>query len=117
MDKKIRVILADDHILLRQGIRQFLDDTEDIEVVAEADDGATVMQEIGKHHPDIAVLDIRMPGLSGVEAARRIRDQYPAVKILILTAYDDDPYVFALLQIGADGYILKTARAEELIRA
>jgi DNA-binding NarL/FixJ family response regulator len=117
MEHKIRVLLADDHIILRQGIRQFLEDTEDIEVVAEADDGAAVLHAVQKLLPDVAVLDIHMPGISGVEATRRIKIQHPEVKVLILSAYDDDPYVFALLQAGADGYILKTARAEELIRA
>ena len=117
MEQKIRVLLADDHIILRQGLRQFLDDVEDIDVVAEADDGAAALHEVKKHLPDVAVLDIRMPVISGVEAARRIKIQHPEVKVLILTAYDDDPYVFALLQAGADGYILKTSRAEEIIRA
>jgi DNA-binding NarL/FixJ family response regulator len=117
MEHKIRVLLADDHIILRQGIRQFLEDTEDIEVIAEADDGAAVLHAVQKLLPDVAVLDIHMPVISGVEATRRIKIQHPEVKVLILSAYDDDPYIFALLQAGADGYILKTARAEELIRA
>lgn len=117
MKKSIRVLLADDHVMLRQGIRQFLEDAEDIEVVAEADDGAAALHLIQKEHPDVAVLDIRMPVFSGVEVTRRCKIQNPEVKVLILTAYDDDPYVFALFQAGADGYILKTSRAEELIRA
>jgi len=114
---EIRVLLADDHVLVRQGIRQFLEDEGDIEVIAEANDGAEAIQMIQEQQPDIAILDIRMPKVSGVEATRRIKDRFPNVRVLILTAYDDDPYVFALLQAGADGYVLKTASADELVRA
>ena len=117
MAKEIRVLLADDHVLVRQGIRQFLEDEGNIEVVAEADDGSQALQLIEQHQPDIAVLDIRMPEMTGIEATRRIKAQFPQVRVLILTAYDDDPYVFALLQAGADGYVLKTASADELVRA
>jgi DNA-binding NarL/FixJ family response regulator len=109
--------LADDHVLVRQGIRQFLEDEDDIEIVAEANDGAEALRLVEKHQPDIAVLDIRMPQVTGVEATRRIKAQFPEVRVLILTAYDDDPYVFALLQAGANGYVLKTASADELVRA
>jgi DNA-binding NarL/FixJ family response regulator len=109
--------LADDHVLVRQGIRQFLEDEGDIDVVAEANDGAEALELIEQHQPDIAVLDVRMPEMTGVEATRRIKAQFPQVRVLILTAYDDDPYVFALLQAGADGYVLKTASADELVRA
>jgi DNA-binding NarL/FixJ family response regulator len=111
------VLLADDHVLVRQGIRQFLEEAEDIEVVAEAGDGAEAIRLIEEHQPEIAVLDIRMPEMTGVEATRRIKSRFPEVRVLILTAYDDDPYVFALLQAGADGYVLKTASADELVRA
>lgn len=113
----IRVLLADDHVLVRQGIRQFLEQADDIEVVAEADDGAAALALVARYAPDVAVLDIAMPVMTGVEATRRIKQQTPATRVLILTAYDDDPYIFALLQAGANGYILKTARAEELVRA
>jgi DNA-binding NarL/FixJ family response regulator len=114
---EIRVLLADDHVLVRQGIRQFLEDEADIEVIAEANDGAEAIRMVQEQQPDIAVLDIRMPEVTGVEATRRIKERFPKVRVLILTAYDDDPYVFALLQAGADGYVLKTASAEELVRA
>ncbi|HIQ01964.1 MAG TPA: response regulator transcription factor [Anaerolineales bacterium] len=117
MAEKIRVLLADDHAVVRQGIRQFLEEAGDIEVVAEAGNGAEAVRLAEQHRPDIAVLDIRMPGVTGVEAARRIKAQIPQVRVLILTAYDDDPYIFALLQAGADGYILKTASGDELVRA
>jgi DNA-binding NarL/FixJ family response regulator len=114
---RIRVLLADDHVLVRQGIRQFLEEAGDIEVIAEASDGAEAIRLIDEHQPEVAVLDIRMPEMTGVEATRRIKARFPQVRILILTAYDDDPYVFALLQAGADGYVLKTASADELVRA
>jgi len=117
MADPIRVLLADDHVLVRQGIRQFLDEAADIEVVAEADDGAEALRLIETVEPDVAVLDIRMPEVTGVEATRRIKQHIPDVRVLILTAYDDDPYIFALLQAGADGYVLKTSRAEALVQA
>jgi len=117
MDDKIRVLLADDHAVVRKGIREFLEESGDIEVIAEADDGAEALRLIEEHQPDVAVLDIRMPKVTGVEATRRIKTSFPEVRVLILTSYDDDPYVFALLQAGADGYVLKTASGDELVRA
>jgi len=117
MGERIRVILADDHAVVRKGIREFLEEAGDVEVVAEADDGAQALRLIEAHQPDVAVLDIRMPTMTGVEAARQVKDRFPQVRVLILTAYDDDPYVFALLQAGADGYVLKTASGDELVRA
>lgn len=117
MGEKIRVLLADDHAVVRQGIRRFLEEADDIEVVAEAGDGREAVRLVEEHQPDVAVLDIRMPEVTGVEATRRIRERFPHVRVLILTAYDDDPYVFALLQAGADGYVLKTASGDELVQA
>lgn len=117
MGEKIRVLLADDHAVVRQGIRRFLEEAGDIEVVAEAGDGREALRQVAAHRPDVAVLDIRMPEVTGVEATRRIKGQFPEVRVLILTAYDDDPYIFALLQAGADGYVLKTAGGDELIQA
>ena len=117
MTDQIKVLLADDHVLVRQGIRQFLEEAAGIEVIAEADDGAEAISLIEESRPDVAVLDIRMPKVTGVEATRRIKQHHPDVRVLILTAYDDDPYVFALLQAGADGYVLKTAPADALVQA
>jgi NarL family two-component system response regulator LiaR len=117
MTEQIRIILADDHAVVRQGIRRFLEEDEAIEVVAEAADGAEAVRLAEQHRPDVAVLDVRMPEVTGVEAARRIKERFPEVRILILTAYDDDPYVFALLEAGADGYVLKTASGDELVDA
>lgn len=117
MTGKIRVLLADDHAVVREGIRRFLEEADDIEVVAEAGDGREALEKVREHRPDVAVLDIRMPEMTGVEATRRIKERFPEVRVLILTAYDDDPYIFALLRAGADGYVLKTASGDELIRA
>lgn len=117
MTWKIRVLLADDHAVVREGIRRFLEEADDIEVVAEAGDGREALEKVREHRPDVAVLDIRMPEMTGVEATRRIKERFPEVRVLILTAYDDDPYIFALLRAGADGYVLKTASGDELIRA
>jgi len=117
MPNPIRVLLADDHVLVRQGIREFLEDEDDIQVIAEANDGAEAVRLAQEHQPDVSVLDIRMPEMTGVEATRRIKAQSPRVRVLVLTAYDDDPYVFAVLQAGADGYVLKTSSADELVRA
>ncbi|MFQ6059285.1 MAG: response regulator [Anaerolineae bacterium] len=116
-EEKIRVVLADDHAVVRKGIREFLEEDEDIQVVAEAADGEEALIQVEELRPDVAVLDIQMPRLSGIETTRRLKAQYPEVGVLILTAYDDDPYIFALLQAGASGYVLKTADSDELIRA
>jgi DNA-binding NarL/FixJ family response regulator len=117
MPDPIRVLLADDHVLVRQGIREFLEDEDDIEVIAEANNGLEAVRLAQERQPDVAILDIRMPEMTGVEATRRIKAQSPGVRVLVLTAYDDDPYVFAVLQAGADGYVLKTSSADELVRA
>ncbi len=113
----IHVLLADDHAIVRAGIRQFLEHAKDIQVIAEADDGEAAKQLIHANQPDVAVLDIQMPKASGIEVTRWIRANYPAMGILILTAYDDDPYVLAVLQAGANGYVLKTASPADLIQA
>lgn len=115
--KPIRVILADDHAVVRTGIRQYLEQAGDIEVVGEAADGNSACTVIEEHAPDVAVLDIQMPGRSGIDVARWIRANNRSTGVLILTAYDDDPYVMAVLKAGANGYVLKTARPEEIIQA
>ena len=117
MMEQIRTILADDHAVVRHGIRRFLEEDSAITVVAEASDGAQAVQQVEEHRPDVAVLDIRMSEVTGVEATRCIKDRFPDTRVLVLTAYDDDPYVFALLEAGADGYLLKTASADELVNA
>jgi DNA-binding NarL/FixJ family response regulator len=116
-EKAIRVLLADDHAVVRAGIRQFLEHAADIRVVAEADDGAQAQALIAETMPDVAVLDIQMPQLTGIQVTRWLREQHPGVGVLVLTAYDDDPYVMAVLEAGAHGYVLKTAAPGEIIQA
>ena len=114
---KIRILLADDHHIVRAGIRQLLESADDLHVIAEAGDGEEAQALIQKHKPDVAVLDIQMPKASGIEVTRWVRANMPEVGVLILTAYDDDPYVMAVLQAGANGYVLKTAQTDDLIQA
>ncbi len=116
-ETKIRVLLADDHVLVRAGIRQILEAAGDLDIVSEAGNGEEAESLIHEHKPDVAVLDIQMPKASGIEVTRWIRTRYPEMGVLVLTAYDDDPYVMAVLQAGANGYILKTANPEDLIQA
>ncbi len=116
-DNPIRVILADDHAVVRKGIREFLEIGGGVTVVAEASDGLEAMRLIREHRPDVAVLDIQMPGQSGIEVTRAIRAERLSVGVLILTAFDDPPYVKAVLQAGANGYVLKTAEASEIVEA
>jgi DNA-binding NarL/FixJ family response regulator len=117
MSYPIRVILADDHAVVRKGIREFLEEDPKITVVAEAGDGGEAFRLVGEYRPDVAVLDIQMPRVTGIEATRQIKAAFPDVRVLILTAYEDDPYVFALLRAGADGYLLKSADPDDLVRA
>ena len=102
---------------MRAGIRQFLESAADLRVVAEADDGDAARRLIAAHQPDVAVLDIQKPRATGIKVARWSRAAHPTVGVLILTAYDDDPYIAAALQAGANGYVLKTAAPAEMIRA
>jgi DNA-binding NarL/FixJ family response regulator len=113
----IRVILADDHAVVRQGIRQFLEIDPHIHIVAEATDGVEALRLIQEHTPHVAILDIQMPGRSGIEVVQAIRAARLPVGVLILTTFDDDPYIRAVLQAGANGYMLKTAEAHDLIQA
>jgi two-component system, NarL family, response regulator LiaR len=114
---RIRVILADDHAVVRKGIRDFLEEDPDITVLAEAGDGAKAREVIAALLPDVAILDVRMPIATGIEVTRWIREQGLAVKVMILSAYDDDPFVMAALQAGANGYVLKNAEADQIVDA
>lgn len=115
--KTIHVLLADDHAVVRAGIRQFLEHASELNVIAEANDGEEAKAMIEQHKPDVAVLDIQMPAASGIEVTRWARQLYPRMGILILTAYNDDPYIMAVLQAGANGYVLKTASPADIIQA
>ncbi len=115
-EQPIRVLLADDHQVVRRGIREFLLEAG-IEVVAEAEDGEQALQLILEQQPDVAILDIRMSRRSGIEIARLVRQQNLPVGLLILTSYDDDPFVMAALEAGVNGYVLKTAEVGEIIEA
>jgi two-component system, NarL family, response regulator LiaR len=117
MTQPIRILLADDHVMLRQGTSEILRKESDIEIIGEADNGQQAIELAWRLRPDIVVMDVRMPVLSGIEATRRIREAMPEVQVLVLTAYDDDQYIFSLLQAGASGYLLKTAPVNELVNA
>ena len=114
---KIRVLLAEDHTIVRKGISEFVQREPDMEVVGEVGDGEEAIKMTAELQPDIVVMDIVMPNLNGIEATKRIKELYPSVAVLILTAYDYDQYIFALLEAGAAGYLLKGARVSELIDA
>jgi DNA-binding NarL/FixJ family response regulator len=114
---RIRTILADDHAVVRAGIRQFLEAAGDIQVVAEVDDGPSAVEAVKVHAPDVVVLDIQMPGMTGIEVTRWVRANARRTGVLILSAFDDDPYIMAVLQAGANGYVLKTADAADIVQA
>ncbi|MBN1699090.1 MAG: response regulator transcription factor [Spirochaetales bacterium] len=114
---KIRVLIADDHIVVRQGFRELLRSHRDIEVVGEASSGEEALELAGAFEPDIILMDIAMPGINGIEATKKIKKSNPAVNIIILTAYDNDEFIFACLAAKAAGYLLKNIEGDELIRS
>jgi NarL family two-component system response regulator LiaR len=113
----ITILLADDHKIVREGTRQLLEQSTDFQIVGEAADGAEAVRLAGELHPDLVIMDVRLPVLSGMEATRLITTRYPHVRVLVLSAYDGDSYVFPLLEAGASGYLLKTASGAELADA
>lgn len=113
----IRVVLVDDHAVVRAGIRQFMESAPDIRVIGEAEDGESAKAVICSLQPDVAVLDIQMPRLNGIELTRWLRANLREIGVLVLTAYDDDPYVVTVIQAGANGYVLKTASPKEIVQA
>ncbi|MPY87326.1 MAG: response regulator [Luteitalea sp.] len=114
---RIRVLVADDHTIVRQGLISLLQAEQEIEVVGQAADGAEAVAQAAALTPDIVVLDITMPRLSGLDAARRIREAQPTCRILVLTMHDDEEYVLKMTRVGAAGYIVKDGAAAELIEA
>ncbi len=113
----IRILLVDDHALVREGTRRLLETENDVQVVAEASSGEEAIEVARSLQPDIAVMDIAMPGIGGIEATRAIKKYCPETAVLILSAYDDEPYLLALLDAGAAGFLLKNVHGQELIQA
>jgi len=114
---KIKVLLVDDHSLFREGMRSLLSNYEDIEVVGEASDGREAVEKMRQLAPQVILMDIAMPDMSGLEATRHIHKEQPGVGILVLTQYEDKEYILSLLKVGARGYIAKTASSAELLTA
>lgn len=114
---KISVLIADDHRLVRDGLKTILDTSEDIRVVGEASNGLEVLRKVAELKPDVVLLDISMPKLSGMEAARRIRKEHPSVKIMILTMHDEEEYSLKMVRMGVSGYLVKDSTALEVMEA
>jgi two-component system response regulator NreC len=117
MSDRIRVLIADDHIIVRSGLRLLLEAQPDIEVVGEASDGREALDLIEKCLPNVVLMDITMPGMDGLEATRQIKASWPQINVLALTMHRSDEYFFEMLKVGASGYILKGAETSELIQA
>jgi DNA-binding NarL/FixJ family response regulator len=113
----IKVIVCDDQATVRDGLEMLLNLEKDIQVVGRAEDGWEAVELTGKHQPDLVLMDLKMPGMNGIEATRQIRTRHPAVKVLVLTTYDDDEWVFDAVRAGAAGYLLKDTPREQLVRA
>jgi len=114
LGEKIRVLIADDHAVVRQGLRAFLEAQSDIEVVGEANDGSDAVRLASELQPDVVVMDVVMPQVDGIEAIRRIRSAGVPAKVIVLTSFADDQKVFAAVRAGAAGYLLKDVRPDEL---
>ena len=115
--RKIRILIADDHAVVREGTRRILEQEPDMEVVGEAGDGEETVNLATSLKPDVAIVDVSMPKMDGIEATRRIKAACPSINVLILSAYDDDQFIFSLLEAGAAGYLLKSIRSRELLDA
>lgn len=114
---RIRILIAEDHRIVRDGLRMLLQNEPDFEVVAEAETGREAVARVREHHPDLAILDISMPDLSGLEATKLIKTESPQTQVLVLTMHESDEYFFRALQAGASGYVLKKAATQDLIAA
>jgi DNA-binding NarL/FixJ family response regulator len=113
----VRVLLADDHALIRSALRMVLADADDVEVAGEAETGAAAVRMCGELRPDVVLMDIRMPGLDGIEATRRITAEPGAPRVVVLTTFDDDEYVYGALRAGASGFLVKDMALEEIVTA
>ncbi|MFI8631891.1 response regulator [Microbacterium sp. NPDC077663] len=116
-ERPIRVVIVDDQSLIRLGFRMVLEATDDIDVVGEAGDGEAGVEAVAALSPDVVLMDVRMPGMDGIEATRRIRRGHPDTRVLVLTTFDLDEYAFGALRAGAGGFLLKDAGREELVAA
>ena len=113
----LRILLADDHGIVRSGLRVLIESHDGMHVVAEADDGVAAVEAALRHDPDVAILDVAMPRMTGIQAAREIRSRRPRTAVVLLSMHDDERYLFDALRAGASGYVLKRAADEELIEA
>jgi DNA-binding NarL/FixJ family response regulator len=113
----ITYIIADDHLIFRQGLKYALADDKTLKLVSEADNGRMLLQQIAQHRPDVVLLDLKMPEMDGIEATREIHALHPAVKILMLTSYSDEHFILHLLEQGINGYLLKNAEPDEIKKA
>ena len=113
----MRVLIADDHGIVRSGVKLLLDRQPDMEVVAEAEDGVDALEKVMQHRPDVAVLDVSMPRMTGLQATHEIKQQAPNTQVLILSMHDDERYLFEALRAGAAGYVLKRAADQDLVDA
>jgi len=113
----MKIMICDDQAIVRDGLAMLMKLEPDVQVTGIAEDGASIVEMVGKDRPDLVLMDLKMPILNGVEATRKIKTQYPEVKVLVLTTYDDDEWVFDAVQAGASGYLLKDTPREELIKA
>ncbi len=114
---KIRLLLVDDHQIVRAGLRMLFMAEKDMEIVAEADNAEEALRAVEEHKPDVVLMDVAMPGVSGIEATRRIKEAYPDVAVLALTMHEDEQYFFEMLNAGASGYIPKRAAPDDLVSA
>ncbi|MBN3871958.1 response regulator transcription factor [Nostoc sp. JL33] len=113
----IRILLVDDQHLIRQGLKSMLESNDQMQVIGEAENGQRALEQIATLQPDIVLMDIRMPVMDGVAATKAIAQQYPEIKVLVLTTFDDDEYVFQAMRLGAKGYLLKDTEPDELMLA
>lgn len=117
MTNRVRVLVADDHTIVRQGLVNLLAESGEVEVVAEASDGLEAVEKAQATHPDVAILDLSMPRLTGLEAVRRIRETVPQTRVLMLTVHEEEEYVLPLIRAGASGYLVKDSAVGELLAA